>query len=298
MKKVSAIRLRQMGDIIYTETKNLQLSYGEKIVVEADSNQYLGTVLLSEQEIKDEEYKGTKWNILRKATQEDFDKYTKNLQREKEGIVKAKQLIKQNELEMKVVDFEYSLDGKKLLINFTADDRVDFRKLVKELAATFKARIELRQIGVRDEAKVLGGIGGCGRPFCCATHLTEFAPTTIKMAKDQNLSLNPTKISGTCGRLMCCLNNEEDTYVFLNKEMPIVGQNVVTKEGNAGVVQSINILNQTAKVIITLPGDEKELKEYKACDLKFKKGTSKKKNNPNGQNQDATSAIQKENLNA
>jgi cell fate regulator YaaT (PSP1 superfamily) len=165
---------------------------------------------------------------------------------------------------------EYTFDKNKILFYFTADGRIDFRELVKDLAAVFKTRIELRQVGVRDETKILGGIGICGRALCCHSYLSEFIPVSIKMAKEQNLSLNPSKISGVCGRLMCCLKNEEETYEYLNSKLPGIGDYVTTKDGLKGEVQSVNELRQTVKVIVTVEKDEKEIHEYKAEDLTFK----------------------------
>jgi len=170
---------------------------------------------------------------------------------------------------MKLVDAEYTFDNNKLLFYFTADGRIDFRELVKDLAAVFRTRIELRQIGVRDETKILGGVGICGRALCCHTFLSEFAPVSIKMAKEQNLSLNPTKISGVCGRLMCCLKNEQDTYEYLNARLPGIGDTVTTPEGLKAEVQSVNVLRQNVKVIVEID-DEKEAREYKVNELKFR----------------------------
>ncbi len=171
---------------------------------------------------------------------------------------------------MKLIDAEYTFDNNKLLFYFTADGRIDFRELVKDLASVFKTRIELRQIGVRDETKVVGGYSICGRPLCCNTYLTEFIPVSIKMAKEQNLSLNPTKISGVCGRLMCCLKNEEETYEELNSRLPMVGDFVSTADGLKGEVASVSVLRQLVKVIVQV-NDEKEIREYKVDDLKFKR---------------------------
>ena len=176
---------------------------------------------------------------------------------------------------MKLIDAEYTFDNNKVLFYFTADGRIDFRELVKDLAAVFKTRIELRQIGVRDETKIVGGVGICGRVLCCHSYLSEFAPVSIKMAKEQNLSLNPTKISGTCGRLMCCLKNEEDTYEHLNRKLPNVGDFVTTDDGLKGEVQSVNVLRQLVKVIVEVD-DEKEIQEYKVEQLKFKPKHNKK----------------------
>jgi cell fate regulator YaaT (PSP1 superfamily) len=178
---------------------------------------------------------------------------------------------------MKLIDAEYTFDNNKVLFYFTADGRIDFRELVKDLAAVFKTRIELRQIGVRDETKVVGGIGICGRALCCNTYLSEFAPVSIKMAKEQNLSLNPTKISGVCGRLMCCLKNEEEAYEELNSKLPNVGDVVNTNDGLKGEVQSVSVLKQLVKVIVTLENDEKDVKEYRVEELKFKPRKKKEK---------------------
>ena len=177
---------------------------------------------------------------------------------------------------MKLIDAEYTFDNNKVLFYFTADGRIDFRELVKDLAAVFKTRIELRQIGVRDETKILGGIGSCGRPLCCHTHLSEFVPVSIKMAKEQNLSLNPTKISGVCGRLMCCLKHEEETYEELNRSLPNVGDYVNCPEGIKGEVHSVNVLRQLVKVIVEV-NDEKEIREYRADQLRFKRRFKKEK---------------------
>ena len=178
--------------------------------------------------------------------------------------------IAKHKLEMKLIDAEYTFDNNKVLFYFTADGRIDFRELVKDLAAVFKTRIELRQIGVRDETKILGGIGICGRPLCCNTYLSEFAPVSIKMAKEQNLSLNPIKISGVCGRLMCCLKNEEETYEYLNSTLPNIGDYVTTDDGLKGEVSSVSVLRQLVKVIVNINKEDKEIREYRVDQLKFK----------------------------
>ena len=208
--------------------------------------------------------------VLRQATEEDVKAQEANAAKEKEAFKICLEKIRKHNLEMKLIDSEYTFDNNKLLFYFTADGRVDFRELVKDLAAVFKTRIELRQIGVRDETKILGGIGVCGRALCCHTYLSEFIPVSIKMAKEQNLSLNPTKISGVCGRLMCCLKNEEEAYEELNSHLPSVGEYVTTADGLKGEVQSTSVLKQLVKVIVTLDNDEKEIREYKATDLRFK----------------------------
>ncbi len=178
---------------------------------------------------------------------------------------------------MKLIDVEYTFDNNKVLFYFTADGRIDFRELVKDLASVFKTRIELRQIGVRDETKILGGIGICGRELCCHKHLSDFVPVSIKMAKEQNLSLNPTKISGVCGRLMCCLKNEQETYEYLNEKLPNVGDFVKTNDGFKGEVQSVSVLRQKVKVVVELDNGDKEIREYVPEELKFK--TKKRRNN-------------------
>ena len=214
--------------------------------------------------------------MIRLATEDDRRVEEKNRKKEKEAFQICLEKIHKHELEMKLIDAEYTFDNNKVLFYFTADGRIDFRELVKDLAAVFRTRIELRQIGVRDETKIRGGIGICGRELCCHTYLSEFAPVSIKMAKEQNLSLNPTKISGVCGRLMCCLTNEEETYEELNNNLPSVGESVTTPEGLKGEVQSLSVLRQLVRVIVTLDNDEKEIREYPAADLKFKPRRRKK----------------------
>ena len=209
-------------------------------------------------------------SVIRIATEEDRKTEAKNKEKEKEAFEICLEKIRKHGLEMKLIDAEYTFDNNKVLFYFTADGRIDFRELVKDLAAVFRTRIELRQIGVRDETKIRGGIGICGRPLCCHTYLSEFAPVSIKMAKEQNLSLNPTKISGVCGRLMCCLTNEQETYEYLNSRLPSVGDIVNTVDGFRGEVQSLSVLRQIVKVIVTLDNDEKEIREYKVSELKFK----------------------------
>jgi len=208
--------------------------------------------------------------VIRVATAEDDAKEASNRIKEKEAFKICQEKIRKHGLEMKLIQAEYTFDNNKVLFYFTADGRIDFRELVKDLAAVFKTRIELRQIGVRDETKIIGGIGICGRSLCCHTHLSEFIPVSIKMAKEQNLSLNPTKISGVCGRLMCCLKHEEETYEELNSKLPNLGDYVTAPDGLKGEVQSVNVLRQKVKVVVTLDGDEKEIREYKVEELKFR----------------------------
>ena len=225
------------------------------------------------------------------ATEEERAVEARNKEKEKEAFKICLEKIRKRGLEMKLIDAEYTFDNNKVLFYFTADGRIDFRELVKDLAAVFKTRIELRQVGVRDETKILGGIGICGRTLCCHSYLSEFIPVSIKMAKEQNLSLNPSKISGVCGRLMCCLKNEEETYHMLNSRLPGTGDYVTTDDGLKGEVQSVNVLRQLVKVLVTVNRDEKEIREYRVEQLKFKprKKKEKQKDNQNSQGGDKNS---------
>ena len=223
--------------------------------------------------------------VLRIANERDDEQEAANKVKEKKAFAICQEKIKKHKLEMKLIDAEYTFDNNKVLFYFTADGRIDFRELVKDLAGVFKTRIELRQIGVRDETKILGGIGICGRQLCCHTHLSEFVPVSIKMAKEQNLSLNPTKISGVCGRLMCCLKHEEETYEDLNRRLPNTGDYVTTDDGLKGEVSGVNVLRQLVKVIVNV-GDEKEIREYRADQLRFRRRHGKnKKNDENKKNE-------------
>ena len=229
-----------------------------------------GTVVAGVREVPDEEITQPLKSVIRIATEEDKKTEEKNREKEREAFEICLEKIRKHELDMKLINAEYTFDGNKVLFYFTAEGRIDFRDLVKDLAAVFRTRIELRQIGVRDETKIRGGIGICGRPLCCSTYLSEFAPVSIKMAKEQNLSLNPTKISGVCGRLMCCLTNEEETYEELNSRLPAIGDFVTTGDGLKGEVQSVSVLRQQVKVVVTMDDDEKEIREYKVDELRFK----------------------------
>lgn len=240
------------------------------MIVETARGIEYGTVIGEPKEVEEEKVVQPLKSVLRIANKKDDEQEEANRQKEKDAFKICLEKIRKHNLQMKLIDAEYTFDNNKVLFYFTADGRIDFRELVKDLAAVFKTRIELRQIGVRDETKILGGIGICGRPLCCHTHLSEFAPVSIKMAKEQNLSLNPTKISGVCGRLMCCLKNEEETYEELNRKLPNVGDFVTTDDGLKGEVQSVNVLRQLVKVIVDV-GDEKEIQEYRADQLRFKK---------------------------
>lgn len=269
MVKIIGVRFRNVSKIYYFNPKNFQVSPGEHVIVETARGVEYGTVVLGPKEVDDNEVVQPLKDVIRVATPKDDAKAESNRKKEKEAYQICLQKIRAHELEMKLIDVEYTFDNNKVLFYFTADGRIDFRELVKDLAAVFKTRIELRQIGVRDETKILGGMGICGRGLCCHTYLSEFAPVSIKMAKEQNLSLNPTKISGVCGRLMCCLKNEQETYEYLNKRLPNTGDTVTTPEGIKGEVQSVNVLRQLVKVIVDIE-DEKEIREYKVEELKFR----------------------------
>ena len=270
MTKIVGIRFRTAGKIYYFDPADFDLDMAMHVIVETARGIEFGTVVTGPKEVKDEEVMQPLKSVIRIATEEDKRAEEKNREKEKEAFEICLEKIRKHNLDMKLINAEYTFDNNKVLFYFTADGRIDFRELVKDLAAVFRTRIELRQIGVRDETKIRGGIGICGRPLCCHTYLSEFAPVSIKMAKEQNLSLNPTKISGVCGRLMCCLTNEEETYEELNSRLPAIGDTVTTNEGLKGEVQSVSVLRQLVKVVVTLENDEKEIREYKVDELKFR----------------------------
>ncbi|MCR5098479.1 MAG: stage 0 sporulation family protein [Lachnospiraceae bacterium] len=269
MTKVVGIRFRNAGRSYYFDPAGEEYFVGEKVIVETVYGVEIGTVSIPVIEVSDEKVKQPLKGIQRRATEEDLTRLSENIDKEKEAFKICREKIAKHELEMKLVQTEYSFDRNKLLFYFTADNRVDFRELVKDLASTFHTRIELRQIGVRDETKILGGVGICGRELCCRSYLSDFAPVSIKMAKEQSLSLNPTKISGVCGRLMCCLKNEEDTYEYLNKQLPRKNERVTTMTGDEGQVIDTNVLKQTVKVLFE-ENDEKEIREYHVDELGFR----------------------------
>lgn len=269
MVKVIGVRFRKAGKIYFFDPIDLEIKQGDNVIVETARGIEYGNVVLGHKEVEDEKIIQPLKQVIRVATPEDDEIERRNKEKEKDAFKICFEKIKKHGLEMKLIDAEYTFDNNKVLFYFTADGRIDFRELVKDLAAVFKTRIELRQIGVRDETKIVGGIGICGRPLCCHTFLSEFVPVSIKMAKEQNLSLNPTKISGVCGRLMCCLKNEEEAYEELNSKLPNVGDYVTTSDRLKGEVQSVSVLKQLVKVIVTLDNDEKEVREYKVDDLKF-----------------------------
>ena len=270
MIKVISVRFRTGGKIYFFDPLEFEIKKGQHVIVETARGMEYGLVVSDIREVEDDRVVQPLKPVIRVATPADDKQNAENLEKKKEAYDICLEKIRKHELDMKLVDAEYTFDNNKVLFYFTADGRIDFRELVKDLAAVFKTRIELRQIGVRDEIKIMGGIGVCGRVLCCHSYLSEFVPVSIKMAKEQNLSLNPTKISGVCGRLMCCLKNEEETYEELNRKLPNVGDTVSTDDGLQGEVHSVNVLRQRIKVLVE-EGDEKELKEYHVDQLTFKK---------------------------
>ena len=269
MTKVIGVRFRTAGKIYFFSPGKLEVETGDKVIVETARGVEFGSVVTGPKEVEDDKITQPLKSVIRLATDEDKKKEEKNKEKEKEAFKICLEKIRKHGLEMKLIDAEYTFDNNKVLFYFTADGRIDFRQLVKDLAAIFKTRIELRQIGVRDETKILGGIGICGRSLCCHTYLSEFAPVSIKMAKEQNLSLNQTKISGVCGRLMCCLKNEQETYEELNKKLPGIGDTVTLPDGIQGTVQNVNVLRQRVKVVVEV-NDEKEIQEFPVNELKFR----------------------------
>ena len=269
MVKVVGVRFRNAGKIYYFGPGKLDIHAGMHVIVETARGVEMGTVMTEPKGVSEEEVIQPLKPVIRIATEADEKTVAKNREKEKDAFRICLEKIAKHKLDMKLVEAEYTFDNNKLLFYFTADGRIDFRELVKDLAAVFRTRIELRQIGVRAATKIMGGIGICGRALCCNTYLSEFAPVSIKMAKEQNLSLNPTKISGVCGRLMCCLKNEEETYEYLNSRLPNVGDYVTTDDGLKGEVSAVNVLRQLVKVLVEV-NDEKELREYQADQLKFK----------------------------
>ena len=277
MINVIGVRFRRAGKIYFFDPAGYEIKQGDNVIVETARGIEYGMVVLGPRDVEDEKVIQPLKCVMRPATPEDDETERRNKEKEKDAFRICLEKIAKHALEMKLIDCEYTFDNNKVLFYFTADGRIDFRELVKDLAAVFKTRIELRQIGVRDETKILGGIGICGRPLCCHTHLSEFAPVSIKMAKEQNLSLNPTKISGVCGRLMCCLKNEEEAYEDLNAKLPNVGDRITTVDNLQGEVSSVSVLKQLVKVIVELENDGKEIREYKVDDLKFKPKKKKEK---------------------
>lgn len=295
MVKVVSVRFRTGGRAYYFDPLEFDIVKGQHVIVETARGVEYGEVVSNICEIDEDHIVAPLKPVLRVATEEDAKVQENNLKKKDEAYAVCLEKIKKHGLEMKLVDAEYTFDNNKLLFYFTADGRIDFRELVKDLAAVFKTRIELRQIGVRDEIKLMGGIGVCGRVLCCHSFLPEFAPVSIKMAKEQNLSLNPTKISGVCGRLMCCLKNEEETYEELNRKLPGVGDYVTASDGLRGEVHSVNVLRQLVKVLVDV-GDEREIKEYPASELQFKKMYHKNKEDLTPEEKEALELLERQEM--
>lgn len=276
MTKVVGVRFREAGKVYYFAPGDFDIKRDEHVIVETARGLEYGTVVLGVCEVEDDKIIPPLKSVIRVATKADDEKEAANRRKEQEALPICKEKIEKRNLPMKLINAEYTFDNSKILFYYFSDGRVDFRELVKDLAAVFHTRIEMRQVGVRDEAKLRGGIGICGRLLCCNTYMPDFQPVSIKMAKEQNLSLNATKISGVCGRLMCCLKNEEETYEELNRNLPNVGDEVtIVSENRKGVVNSVNVLRQLVKVIVE-ENDEKELKEYKPEELSFKRRKNRK----------------------
>lgn len=268
MAKVVGIRFKRAGKIYHFSPGNIETKPGDHVIVETSRGIEYGKIVIAEHEEDDSKVVQPLKEVLRLATEEDIAHEADNKKKEMEAFAVCFDKIRKHKLEMKLIDCEITFDNSKILFYFTADGRIDFRDLVKDLAGIFHTRIELRQEGVRDETKTLGGLGCCGRELCCHSYLSDFVPVSIKMAKAQNLSLNTSKISGVCGRLMCCLKYEENVYEELNKKLPSAGDYATTPEGLRGMVSSVNILKQQVKVLVELPNDEKEIREYHADELK------------------------------
>ena len=268
MVKIIGVRFRSAGKVYYFDVKEFELHIGDHVIVETARGPEFGVVSMRARTVADDMVAQPLRSVIRVATKEDEEKRAELSAKEKEALKICREKIHKHNLEMKLVDAEYAFDENRILFYFTADGRIDFRDLVKDLASVFHTRIELRQIGVRDETRMLGGIGSCGRELCCATYLNDFAPVSIKMAKEQNLSLNPGKISGICGRLMCCLKNEEETYEFLNTRMPKLGAAAMTADGRTGKVIELNVLRQRVRVLFE-EGDSKEIENFSVDELTF-----------------------------
>ena len=294
MVEVIGVRFRETGKIYFFDPKEMEIEVGQNVIVETARGIEYGAVVIGHRVISEEKVISTLKPVIRIATPEDDAIQLENKRKSREAMRICHEKIQKHGLEMKLIDAEYTFDNNKVLFYFTADGRIDFRELVKDLASVFKTRIELRQIGVRDETKILGGLGICGRTLCCHAYLSEFAPVSIKMAKEQNLSLNPTKISGVCGRLMCCLKNEQETYEYLNEKLPNVGDTVKTRDGYSGEVQSVNVLRQKVKVIITDENGDKDICEYKVDELTFKPRKRKEKMNISDEELKALEALERQ----
>ncbi len=265
-RTIVGVRFRTAGKIYYFDPGELEIKRGAKVIVETSRGVEFGSVVGDPMVMENKKISQPLKQVIRLATKEDIEKEALNRIREREAFRLCQEKIRRHDLDMKLIDAEYTFDNSKILFYFTADGRVDFRDLVRDLAGVFRTRIELRQIGVRDETKIMGGYGICGRPLCCRAYLSDFVPVSIKMAKEQNLSLNPTKISGSCGRLMCCLKYEEDTYEELNRNLPKPGDEVRGNDGLTGEVESVNVLRQRVRILVEVD-DEKEIHEYGVEDI-------------------------------
>ena len=293
MVKIIGVRFRKAGKIYFFSPAEYEIECGQHVIVETARGIEYGSVVFGPKDVEEDKVIQPLKSVIRIATPEDDEQELKNKEKEKKASEICLEKIKKHGLDMKLIGTEYTFDNNKVLFYFTADGRIDFRELVKDLAAVFKTRIELRQIGVRDETKILGGVGICGRPLCCHSYLSEFIPVSIKMAKEQNLSLNPTKISGVCGRLMCCLKYEEETYEDLNSHLPSVGDYVTTDDGLKGEVHSVSVLRQQVKVVVTVGRDEKEIRDYRVDQLKFKPKRRRDRGNVNDAELKALEALEK-----
>lgn len=278
MIEVIGVRFRETGKIYFFNPLDIEIEAGDNVIVETARGMEYGKVVYGRRTIDEKKMSAPLKPIIRKATEADAQKDKRNKEKCKEAFQICLDKIAKHKLDMKLIEAEYTFDNNKVLFYFTADGRIDFRELVKDLASVFRTRIELRQIGVRDETKIMGGIGICGRELCCHSYLSDFAPVSIKMAKEQSLSLNPSKISGVCGRLMCCLNHEEATYEYLNDRMPNIGDYVKLPSGQKGEVTGTNVLRQNVKVLVTNDAGEKEIMEFKVDELRFKPKRHRDKN--------------------
>lgn len=272
MVTVVGVRFKKAGKIYYFSPGELKIEKGDSIIVETARGIEFGQCVIEPREIQEEDIVAPLKNVIRKADQEDIKKHMENKKREEEAFNICLEKIQKHQLVMKLIDVEYTFDNNKIIFYFTADGRVDFRELVKDLATVFRTRIELRQIGVRDEAKMVGGLGPCGRPMCCSSFLGDFAPVSIKMAKEQNLSLNPTKISGICGRLMCCLNYEQETYEHIRKNLPKVSSIVDTPFGKGEVIEN-SVVKEMVKVKIKMQDNEEVIKEVSIKEISMISGS-------------------------